>query len=231
MTNTVTIDDALEDFLATQSKRLSPRTMGNYEAIVRLLRDAMNNYAYTALSGLEERRWRKAFDAGDEEAYTRLFGPQKIVDYLGEFLGYFMIRKVMAGQELLRSAGTVTKKLAKWLYEQGYITDEQQADAVERGVDAARDLPRADKLGEYFYEATRTAPSFDPDDIPDEDWVEDHLVIDRVEPGEIWFEGGIGPVRLPKAATDLSQPGWGVNIVLARLKGVWHVIEVGNVYP
>ena len=53
--------------------------------------------------------------------------------------------------------------------------------------------------------------------------------IDRVEPGSIWFEG-TGPVNVAKAATDLAQPGWSVNVVLARLGGSWHIVEVGNVY-
>jgi hypothetical protein len=40
---------------------------------------------------------------------------------LGEFLGHFTIRKVAAGDELLRVAGRVTKKLAGWLGERGYL--------------------------------------------------------------------------------------------------------------
>src|SRR2546428_13897624 len=42
-----------------------------------------------------------------------------------------MVRKVMAGEELLRASGTVAKKLASWLHEQGYITDEQRKEAAE----------------------------------------------------------------------------------------------------
>lgn len=53
-------------------------------------------------------RLERAFNAGNEEAFVRLFGPDKIVEALGEFLDYSMIRKVMAGEELLRAAGTVT---------------------------------------------------------------------------------------------------------------------------
>jgi hypothetical protein len=39
-------------------------------------------------------------------------------------LGYFMVRKVIAGPSLLRTAGTVTKKLAAWLAAQGYADAE-----------------------------------------------------------------------------------------------------------
>lgn len=228
---TVTIDDALEAFLAEERKRLSPKTLRNYEDVVHLLRDSLNSYAYDSLGKSEQKRWRTAFDAGDEEAYCHLFGPEKIVDHLGEFLGWFMVRKVMAGQELLRASGTVTKKLASWLHEQGYISADERADAVERGDDAARELPRADRLGELLHDEMAKTPPFDPDDIPDEHWVEDYLAIERVESGALWFEGGIGPVHVSKKASDLAEVGWGVNIVLAQLRGEWRIVELGFVYP
>ena len=231
MPSTVTIDEALDAFLAEQRERLSSKTLRNYEDVLSLLRSSLNGYAYQSLDGFEEKRWRKAFDDGDEEAFTRLFGAEKIVENLGEFLGYFMVRKVMAGQELLRASGTVTKKLAAWLHEQGYISDDERADAVERGDDAARELPRADRLGELLHDEMAKTPPFDPDDIPDEHWVEDSLAIERVEPGALWFEGGIGPVRVSKKASDLAEVGWSVNIVLAQLRGEWRIVELGFVYP
>jgi hypothetical protein len=231
MAKTTTIDEALDAFLAEQRKRLSAKTLRNYEDVLSLLRSSLNGYAYQSLDSLEEKRWRKAFDAGDEEAFTRLFGPEKIVQNLGEFLGYFMVRKVMAGQELLRASGTVTKKLAAWLHEQGYISERQRREAVELGGDAARELPRADRLGELLHDEMAKTPPFDPEDVPDEHWVEDFLAIERVEPGALWFEGGIGPVRVSRKASDLAEIGWGVNIVLVRLRGEWRIVELGFVYP
>jgi hypothetical protein len=52
-----------------------------------------------------------------------------------------------------------------------------------------------------------------------------------VEPGALWFEGEIGPVPVTKAASGVAQPGWSINIVLGRANKIWHVVEVGNVYP
>jgi len=112
--DTVTIDQALEAFVEDQRQRLSARTMRGYDDVVELLRHSLNGYGPNALGQAEHRRWEKAFDSGDEEAFCHLFGPERIVGHLSEFLGYFMVRKVIAGQELLRSAGTVTKRLAEW---------------------------------------------------------------------------------------------------------------------
>ncbi len=65
----------------------------------------------------------------------------------------------------------------------------------------------------------------------EEDWIEDFLAIERVEPGALWLEGGIGPLRVSREASDLAEVGWGVNIVLARLGGEWRIVELGFVYP
>jgi hypothetical protein len=110
-----TIDTVLNVFLRAQRLRLSDRTYRNYEDVIRLLRHSLDGYGYTSLSDADARRWKAAFDAGDEEAFCHLFRPEKIPGQLSEFLGYFMVRKVMAGQELLKAAGTVTGKLVRWL--------------------------------------------------------------------------------------------------------------------
>ena len=89
-----TIDKVLEVFLREQRSRLSDRTYRNYEDVIRLLRDSLDAYGYTSLSKAEAKRWQQAFDAGDEEAFCHLFGPEKTPPHLGEFLSYFMVRKV-----------------------------------------------------------------------------------------------------------------------------------------
>jgi len=135
-------------------RRLASRTFRNYADVIHLLRDCLNGYGHQSLDADERRRWETAYEH-DEEAFVRFFGPAKIADNLGEFLDYFMIRKVMASEELLRAAGTVTTKLAKWLGVRGYLDESAVEDAVERGAAAARDLPTAEKLSGLLYEQAR----------------------------------------------------------------------------
>jgi len=67
------------------------------------------------------------------------------VPNLSYFLNFFMIRKgMMAGAELKRAAGTVTKRLSKWLADKGYIQEEDAAQGAEEGADAARTLTASD---------------------------------------------------------------------------------------
>ena len=219
----------LLEFLAEQEQRLAPRTYRNYAEVASLLRHCLNSYGHQSLDDAERSRFDDAYDS-DDEAFVHLFGPEKITDNLGEFLGYFMIRKVMAGEELLRAAGTVTKKLAKWLGERDYLDPHGVDIAVDRGSAALRDLPKAEKLSRLLHEqACRT--SINVHELSDDDYIEDYLMIERVEPGAIFFDGGVGPVTVTTAASDVAEAGWSVSIVLGRVGKSWQVIGVGNVYP
>lgn len=225
------IDSVLAQFLAEQRERLSDRTFRHYEEVLQLLRHSLDGYAYSALDADERRRWEAEFEANEEGAFCRLFGPEKIPGHLGEFLDYFMVRKVIAGQELLKASGTVTGKLMRWLASHGHIDEDTAEDASDLARDAARDLPTADRLGMLLHEVTDRAPDIDPDQVADEDWVEDYLEIANVEPSKIWFEGGVGPITVPRNASDLARPGWSAFVTAAKLAGRWHLIEVGPVYP
>lgn len=223
------IDQLLNNFLADQRQRLADRTYSNYESVVDLLRHCLNGYGYQHLEPADQDRFDAAYQT-DEEAFVHLFGPRELVAGIPEFLDYFMVRKVMAGEEILRAAGAVTTKLAKWLGEQGYLDATAVADTVGRGTEAARELPRAERLSGLLHKLARSS-TVDVDAIGDADYIEDYLFIDRVEPRALWFEGNIGPLEVPKAVSDLAQVGWSVNVVLARAQGRWQLVEVGNVYP
>ncbi len=165
-----TIDRALDAFLGEQRPRLSDATYRNYANMIRLLRGSLNTYAYSSLTAADAKRWQKAFDAGDEEAFCHLFGPQEIPAHLGEFLGYFMVRKVIAGQELLKAAGTVTGKLVRWLETQAYIEPDVAAIAGERARESARTLPAAERLGSLLQDVAANARHVDVDDVNNQDW-------------------------------------------------------------
>lgn len=227
----ITIDHALSEFLADQGQRLSARTIRRYEEMVELLRHCLDGYAYQSLDHDERRRWDAEFETDEEGAFCRLFGPEKIPENLGEFLDYFMVRKVIAGQELLKASGTVTSKLVRWLADRGYIEPESAENASDRAREASRDLPMADRLGMLLHDLAEEAPDIDPDAIADEHWVEDYLQITDVEPGKIWFEQGVGPIAVPPKASDLARPGWSAYLTAARTAGRWHLLEVGFIYP
>lgn len=223
------IAEALAAFLAEQKDRLSERTYRRYEEVIWLLRDCMNSYGPNSLDQAETKQWEAAYD-DDPDAFVNLFGPDKIPGQLGEFLGWYIVRKAMASQELLKAAGTVTKKLSAWLEATGHISATDAAVMADRAADAAVELPAAEKLGNLLYDQVRRLPNYDPDDISDEHWLEDMFMIERVEPGKLWFHGVEEPLHIPTAASDLAREGWDITGTIARLDGQWRFVEIGNVY-
>jgi len=227
-----TISEVLQEFLDEQRQRLKPRTFARYEDVIELFEASMNGYAYNSLDEEEGALFDELYNEQHVE-FCDVFGPEKILGNVGEFLDYFMVRKVIASQELLKAAGTVTKKLARWLEERDYATAEEAEMAVETGAEAARSLPKAEKLAGLFYDF---AHSQSPGKVLER--IDDRFDIERVEPGKLWLsgwmsrgKGTIGPIAVPREITDLAEEGWSVTLWLGRTRRGWKILDVGNVYP
>ena len=227
-----TISEVLAAYLAEEKARLKPDSYDLYADVIKLLQASLDGYAHASLETHERALWERHLNAdGDRHReFCEIFGPEQILPNIGEFLGYFMIRKVMADQALLRASGTVTKKLAAWLGAKGYAGTAETAAAVERGTVAARDLPNAEKLTALLYELTSGRY------VPEDDDIEDQFGVERVEPGKIWleiFDSGrqVVPISLPEAATELCQAGWTISGAVRRIGEKWVLVEAWNVYP
>lgn len=149
-------------------------------------------------------RWQRAYGDGDEDFFCTKMSADYIVSILDEFLGYFMVRKVIAGQELLRASGTVTKKLLRWLQDQGVVDLASADHPAEKAAAAGRDLPNAERLADALYELSLGTPIRGRGGA--ERWIEDGLplTITKVAPGELWFSDGIGPLLVPRKISQLA---------------------------
>lgn len=227
------IDDLFDRFISDRRGKLSLKELRNYEAIIDFFRRSLNGYAYESLSQFDRERWDRAFNAGDEDAYCKLFGADKIPAEVGGFVGYFMTRKVAAPRAIIAATGRVISDLLDWLVEQGYLRPADVVEARERAQAVGSDLPRAEKLAGLLYDLAERS-DVDAQTLADEDYVEDFLTISRVEPGNLWFAGDageLGPLAVGREISRLAEPGWSINIVMGRAGGRWQVMEVGNVYP
>ncbi len=222
-----TIDRVFEEFLAEQEVRLSPKTFDRYDQILHLFRSCLENY----WPGHDHEEYDRITDEGG--TFCGSFGPEELPGAVGEFLGYFMPHKVMAGKETMKAAGTVTKKLMKWLIEKSYVEDTEAVEmAEERAADAARDLPAAldvvDLLEDYL---DQHAPERYSQEIGD------HFTVMRIEPGKLWLEpfvygdSVIGPIPVPREVSRMCEEGWDISGIAVKTPKGWRLLEVWNVSP
>jgi len=226
-----TIEAVLDEFLKEQQERLKPSTVRKYESIIDLFQSFLDGYAYQGLDKQEDGLFDRLYNAeGDEHReFCQVFGPEKIAGSVNEFLNYFMIRKVMCGKELMQAAGTVIKKLGKWLKEKGYIQSESAAEVVSCGATAAKELPATEELA-WMLADYADCTAVDCDEV-----IEDHFTIEAVETGKLHLSAFSGNdeiiIPLPRNISDACRVGWSISGVVGKTDKGWSILEVWNVYP
>jgi len=226
-----TIEAVLDEFLKEQQKRLKPSTMRKYEDIIDLFQSCLDGYAYQYLNKRENALFDRLYNAeGDEHReFCQVFGPEKIPDNVDEFLNYFMIRKVMCGKELMQAAGTVIKKLGKWLKEKGYIEAESAADVVGCGATAAKELPATEELA-WMLADYADCTAVDCDEV-----IEDYFTIEAVEPGKLRLSAFSGDeeiiVPVSRNISNACRVGWSISGAMGKTGKGWCILEAWNVYP
>jgi hypothetical protein len=219
-----TISQVFEEFLDEQEARLSPGTLSKYRSIISLYESYLESY----WPDHDQKEYGRI--TGQGGTYCGTFGPEDILGGYSEFLGYFMPRKVMCGKETMKAAGTVTKKLAKWLAEKGYVTDTD--DAQERATQAGRDLPAAQEVLDMLEEFVDITA---PDEYHER--IEDHFWVKKVAPGKVWLEPltamnkMIGPVPVPQEVSEACGEMWDIGGVVVKAGRGWRFLEVWSVTP
>jgi len=211
-----TISEVLAEYLRAEKSRLAPKTHARYTEVIALFTQSLNGYAANSLSRFERARFDKHFNAEGEEhrEFCDIFGPEHILENVGEFLNYFMVSKVMAGADTLRASGTVVKKLAKWLAEHDYVKTD---DAAE-------------KLSTLLYDLT--AGRHEPRDSD----IEGRFSITKIEPGRIWLQDDddgkdYGPILLAEQATKLCCVGWTISGAVRKSGNRCVLVEAFQLYP
>ncbi|MGA7878625.1 MAG: hypothetical protein WCA08_23395 [Desulfoferrobacter sp.] len=224
------LEDVFARFLRDQQKRLKPRTYRHYEEVIDLLRHCLNGYGYHELDNSSDVALYEKLYFHKNLEFCVIFGPDKILPSLSNFLNYFMIRKVMASEALLQAAGTVTKKFIKWLEDSRHIGREQAIKGTRIAAEAARELPAAERLARLLYDyAQNHAPRYWTSEL------DDYFTVEDIQPGVFLLSGtatsGIVEVKVPKEITDHCRLGWQLNLLLGKTRNGWCILETGNVYP
>lgn len=212
----VSLDTALQRFLAGERARLPRRAYEEVESVLGTL------------------RWSIGWYSGKKPGAARA---SRIADYLPDFY-YVIVHKKFASVEELDAIGSVLRNLVAHLQATGQISAKTARvvtdDFTERLADFTAVRKFVDALRAHL---TFDAPESDLSDIPFEDRVTDQYVdIAKVTKTSITFKndpGGatIGPVTLPADVCALARPGWQILLTAARINGHWTLCQVVNGDP
>jgi hypothetical protein len=107
------IKEVFGQFLSEQKSKLAPKTYRDYESVIDLFENQLDGYAWNGIDDGE-----KAYDEAKKQkkSFIDLYDHTHIEDNVGEFLDYFVPRKVMSGDEfILKTCPRVIRKLLKWM--------------------------------------------------------------------------------------------------------------------
>ena len=217
-----TIQEVLGAFLAEQQGRLTKAAFNQHRNVIQLLTHCLNEFGYQYLDQEEYALFDLYYNARGQEHrdFCELFGPEKIPEVLGEFLNYFMLRKVMGGKSLLKAAGTVTAALSRWMGMHGHITPEDAAAEARTATQAVEELPAVEAFSEalFRYADGRGRRGRNEGKSYDE-VVEDTFYVTAVEPGRIHLEGVEDLslcVNVPEWLSGLCRGSWSMYLKLGR---------------
>ncbi len=196
----VSINDALDQFL-TEIGEGNPNSSSSPRSIIDSLRSCLSSYAHEGLSEFERARFDKEWS--DDRAYCDIFGPRNLdPSHINYFLNFFVVRHVAGTKAFLKACGPLMEELAKWLMEKEYWTQDQMVYFQELvGDEPGDDLVACEKFKQAIFAYVASHPVADPNDIPDEDYLEDHFTITKVEPGKLCLDAfDQGEIALSMAA-------------------------------
>ncbi len=227
-----TIEQVMEEFLEEQKSRLKPRTYNGYEYAIELFEDYLNGYAYQYLDEDDSKLFDKLYDGGDKE-FCEIFGPDKIgPSEIGEFLDYFMIRKVAGSKDFMKTVGRVMRKFVKWMKEKGYMDESEYGISAEI-VDELKDkLPEVTELSDLIYNYIQDNPPGDVTETRD-----GYFTVTKIKPGKLWLGDYIGseedicPIIVSDEISSICKVGWVICLELGRTNKGWEMLGSGNVYP
>ncbi len=205
--------------------------------VIDLFSKYLDEYGHEDLNEFEQQRFENEW--GEDNRFCDIFGPDHIQPFhINFFLSTFVIRKVMETKGFRKACGPVMKKLTTWLLENEHWDEDAMRCYRELvGDDPGGDLVGCDELANALQEYVAAHPIDDElADVDEDDYFNDQLTIKSVERGKVVFDGFLDGeedivISLPKSVTSKAKAEWSVTMEIARIKGKWGILGIGNVYP
>jgi UDP-glucose 4-epimerase len=136
------IKEVFGQFLSEQKSKLAPKTYRDYASVIDLFASQLDGYAWNNLDDANK-AYNKAQKQG--KSFIDLYDHKHIEGNVGEFLDYFVPRKVIAGDDfILKTCPRVIRKLLKWMRDKQLVnlTNEDIKEMCENQLweDTMRDM-------------------------------------------------------------------------------------------
>ena len=215
-----TISQVLDGYLQTERARLASRTYARDAEVIGLLKKSLTTDGVNDLIPEELEQFRSHgvdFERGDPP-YCDALGPYYLMLHLPTFLTAAQLRRLEAPPELPDQAGTVVKKLVKWLETHGYISALAVRAVRDMAAEVGQRTPAMDELAQRLQALTQDVEYFEEEDVPGD------FEITHVEPEGLWLHDHIddsvhGPVPVPDDVHDLCPVGWQIAGTLGHRDG------------
>jgi len=211
-------------FLEEISAKYSAKTVRKYGDILGLFQDYLVSYG--EISYKEDKHGELILTADTSE-----FG----FGHVSNFLEWFLIKKVMGPQWMMKAAPTIMQKYFKWLDEKGLLAAGMMGEVLNTTKQAAKDLPRVDQAAELLFNlCDLNSSKYMDTDFDDDDYMEGYGEVTWILGDKLYldYEGEkIGPIQITKEIAGHLKKDDTVNLVVRRIGKKWVPLEVGNVYP
>jgi hypothetical protein len=221
------VAQVLGEFLADMRDGPDAAAASQYETVVGLLRAYLEANPLSDLPDSAER----AREAGAQDAVCRLCPPEDIAWAMNDFLWDFMPTRQDGGADLMRATDTVSRALAQWLRDHGYLNDAADREMTSVIEQAGPVLIAAATLRDGLKAWVESQPPPSGRFRMFRDQFRIVAVLDHAWDIESWLHGFRSAVAVPKHLLDPCQVDWEISGLIAKTSKAFRWVAVWTVYP
>jgi len=220
----VKITKSIKLFLDEISEKHSENTLQKYDAILDLFVDYLIGYGDVPYK--EDRSGELTLTAETQDFE---------LGHASGFLEWFLLRKVLGPQWIIKTAPNVIKKYFQWLEKRGLLAGGVIEEAVDTARRAAKNLPRVEKASSLLFAlCDKNRDKYMHVDFGDGDYMEGYGEVTGIIEDKLFLDYGgekIGPIQITREIARHLRKDDTVNLVVGRKGKKWYPLEAGNVYP
>jgi hypothetical protein len=229
-----TINETFLEFLEEQKEDLSPRTYNDYENLILLFEEYLDECASDDLYE-EDKELYKERQKNEHKEYCQIFDLAYItpldIEYL---LEDYLINDIGASATFVETSKRFFRKFLPWAYEKGYLDPENYNELVEvvGGIKkkSKKTASQVKEFGRALCDYVDTNPA---EESPE--WKGGDFEIRRIESGKLWVEDyldphrEIGPVKVSEEVSSLAKVGWYINFGIVKVGDFWQITYVEKI--